>query len=233
MRTADTAQIVKEKLVALLAAGEWAMGDRIPEARVAKRLQVSRTPVREAIRQLVSMGVLEQEPNQAPRIRSVMPDELAQLYDLRIELEGYAADRAAGHATAQQKQSLLDAAEGFADLLNESLPHAVLDDATRSRLFGIEQRFHTALNHAANNLWLERMLLHSDLLSAVFLRVLDHHMGKPLKPILQKSYKRHRHLAELIIAGKANEARTYHQTALRQTRDRETQQIIAQTNIVT
>ncbi|HAI14777.1 MAG TPA: GntR family transcriptional regulator, partial [Phycisphaerales bacterium] len=50
MRTADTAQIVKEKLVALLAAGEWAMGDRIPEARVAKRLQVSRTPVREAIR---------------------------------------------------------------------------------------------------------------------------------------------------------------------------------------
>ncbi|MHC4886864.1 MAG: GntR family transcriptional regulator, partial [Planctomycetota bacterium] len=101
-RSADTSLQVERELGLMLAAGAWMPGDRVPEARIARELGVSRTPVREAVRRLVSTGVLEQEPNQAPRVRQTSPEELTQLYNLRIELEGFALEAAARSATPAQ-----------------------------------------------------------------------------------------------------------------------------------
>ena len=221
IRTADTAIGVERQISLALAVGEWAPGERIPEARLARRLNVSRTPVREAVRRLVAAGVLEQAPNEAPRVRSMNTQELGQLYDLRIELEGYAAERAAAVATPAQKRRLVDAAEGFAELRGALSPGAKLDATLMRRVFRVEQRFHHALNRAAGNPWLEQMLRHTDLLSAVYLRVGSLHSEDSAHDALQRSYERHRHLADLIAAGNGIDARAFHSRCLRETRQRE------------
>lgn len=228
MRTAKTAHNVKEQIELALAAGEWRAGERLPEARLAKHFGVSRTPVREAVRRLSAAGVLEQAPNQAPRVRAPLAEELEQLYDLRIELGGYAIERAAAHATDAEKQELRDAAEGFAELADELPPDAVLDTKIIRRLVRIEQRFHGTLNRAAHNPWLEEMLEHTDLLAAVFLRVIRLGNGIPAHDALRRSHERHATLAGLIAAGRGEEARAYNTANLTETRNRVANQIAAQ-----
>jgi DNA-binding GntR family transcriptional regulator len=221
IRSADTAVEVERKISLALAAGDWAPGERIPEARVARELKVSRTPVREAVRLLAAAGVLELAPNEAPRVRRMDAEELALLYDLRIELEGYVCERAAAVATPTQKRRLQNAAEGFGRLLHSLPPEATLDAAVMRRLFRVEQRFHGALNRAARNPWLEQMLRQTNLLSAVYLRVASLHPRDSAHDALQRSYERHRNLADLIAAGKGADARKSNTRYLRETRERE------------
>ena len=199
IRTADTAIGVERQISLALAVGEWAPGERIPEARLARRLNVSRTPVREAVRRLVAAGVLEQAPNEAPRVRSMNTQELGQLYDLRIELEGYAAERAAAVATPAQKRRLVDAAEGFAELRGALSPGAKLDATLMRRVFRVDQRFHHALNRAAGNPWLFKdqiatnrqkfsaMLLHTQIYQQTF----PHRRFDPLRHHFLEYSKNH------------------------------------------
>ncbi|MBN4073924.1 GntR family transcriptional regulator [bacterium AH-315-E10] len=226
MRSADTALQVEKELADLLSVGTWKPGERLPEARLARQLGVSRTPVREAVRRLVSAGVLEQLPNQAPRVRTSPPEELAQLYDLRIELEGFAAERAATDASPRQKRILLKAAEDFQKLLKSAIEDKLSDELIFKQLIGIEVHFHNSLNQAANNSWLAHMLTQTDLLSAVYLRVGRFKLDLPIHQALRRTYERHHHLATLINTGKAKEARAYSNEILQETREREVAHLI-------
>jgi DNA-binding GntR family transcriptional regulator len=221
MRSADTSAQVQQELLSALSRGVWKPGQRLPEARVARMLNVSRTPVREAVRQLVALGVLEQDRNQAPRVRRLPVKSLADLYDLRIELEGFAAERAAVIATDEQKAELLDAAEGFGQLLHAT-PRSRDADAPGwfDRLHTVEQRFHSALNRASNNTWLQRMLAQMDLLSEVLAHIRRLEPPRRLRDRLRVSYLRHRRLAELIHRGRSDSARRWHARSMRDTKRR-------------
>lgn len=73
-------------------------GARLAESELAERLGVSRTPVREALRQLAAEALVELPPNRGARVASWSPDELESVFELRSTLEprltGMAADRA-------------------------------------------------------------------------------------------------------------------------------------------
>jgi prepilin-type N-terminal cleavage/methylation domain-containing protein len=221
MRSAETALEVEQKLTDMLAAGVWQPGERLPEARLARQLGVSRTPVREAIRRLSATGVLEQLPNQAPRVRQISARDLQQLYDLRIEFEGYAIEQAAAVASGEQQQALFDAAERFADLADAADSGEAAGDDLFARTRAVEQQFHSALYAAANNPWLERSLGRTDLVSAVLVRVgrLDPNVSEA--EALRRSHRRHRQLAARIAAGEGAAARSDNTFILVETRDRE------------
>ncbi len=79
--------------------GRIALGTRLRQEDLAARFGVSRTPIREALRQLQAIGLVEQMGHRGALVRSFSPDECRNVFLVRAELEGLAAERAAGRLT--------------------------------------------------------------------------------------------------------------------------------------
>ncbi|MCZ4351238.1 GntR family transcriptional regulator [Roseovarius aestuarii] len=82
-----------------LMAGRWLPGTRLTIRDLANELDVSTTPVREVVLQLASEGVLQQKHNQSFHVFNLDRDSYLELRNLRVLLEGHAAERAAHLAT--------------------------------------------------------------------------------------------------------------------------------------
>lgn len=82
--------------------GEYPCGMALTEAMIAKKLQVSRTPVREALRQLETEQLVEFTPNKGAVVKGISADDAKDIYAIRSLVEGLAAKRAADHATDDQ-----------------------------------------------------------------------------------------------------------------------------------
>lgn len=78
-------------LVNLILEGSLQPGDKIPELRIAKAFGISRTPVREAMRQLYSNGILEYRPNCNPTVAQWDNEKILQLEVVRTDMENLAA----------------------------------------------------------------------------------------------------------------------------------------------
>jgi DNA-binding GntR family transcriptional regulator len=94
-REAPRRELVRERLLKKIGAGELGPGERIVEAALAEELDVSSIPVREAIRELVSMRVLDFAPNRGAWVRKVSLRETIEALRIRAALEPLAAPAAA------------------------------------------------------------------------------------------------------------------------------------------
>lgn len=92
---ARLSEMVYETLLPAILAGQLAPGEPIGELALAKQLRVSRTPVHDAVRQLISDGLVTQRPNHRPVVASVTADDIAEVFDMRTLLESEAAFLAA------------------------------------------------------------------------------------------------------------------------------------------
>lgn len=97
---------IKDRILRLILEGELQPGDRLVETRIARELGVSQSPVREAIRDLVAVGLLEIEPYRGARIRRLTREEFLDDMEIRGELEAIAARRAASRITEGQIEQL-------------------------------------------------------------------------------------------------------------------------------
>lgn len=86
--------------------GRYAPGERLIEQSIAEELDVSRTPVREALRRLQAEGLIETYPNRGAVVRTFTPQYLLDTYGLRAVLEGYAAQQAARFITSAELEVL-------------------------------------------------------------------------------------------------------------------------------
>lgn len=91
VRSSLSAQI-RERLVTQIVRGELRPGDRLVELRIAAEMETSQAPVREALRELEAMGLVETKHNRGARVRVLCDDELREIYNVRSQLEGYAAE---------------------------------------------------------------------------------------------------------------------------------------------
>ena len=94
--------------------GRLRPGERLVEQRLAEELDLSRTPIREALRMLQSEGLVRFEPNRGARVRSLTMADIDDLYELRGRLEAMAAELAAVRATPDQLDRLTAAEADFA-----------------------------------------------------------------------------------------------------------------------
>src|SRR6185503_9639094 len=102
----DLALALEEAIVS----GEIAPGTVLRQEQLSERFEVSRTPVREALRRLAALGLVSFEPNRGVRVRSVSPAELREAYLVRAELESLATEVATPRMTAADLAAL-DVAE--------------------------------------------------------------------------------------------------------------------------
>src|SRR5258707_15138406 len=76
-------------------AGQLAPGERLVEMRIAEEFRTSQAPVREALRELETLRLVESEPYRGTRVRDVGAEEMAEAYAVRAVLEQAAAELAA------------------------------------------------------------------------------------------------------------------------------------------
>ena len=94
------AEQVEERLLQEILGGNYPPDSRIVETRVARQYGVSQAPVREALRSLESLGVVEILPFRGARVRRPSLSELLEAFDVRTELECLAARLAIPRITA-------------------------------------------------------------------------------------------------------------------------------------
>lgn len=85
---------IREHIVEGIVSGRWQPGERIVERRIATELEVSQTPVREALRELESLRLIESAPNKGVRVRNLTAADLEESYPVRAGLEQIAAELA-------------------------------------------------------------------------------------------------------------------------------------------
>jgi len=100
-------------LQARVLSGEIPSGTRLRQEAIAREFGVSRTPVREALRQLQALGIAQVEHNRGAVVRAPTPRELREAYEVRAELEGLAAALAATRILDDQLARLHEAQRLF------------------------------------------------------------------------------------------------------------------------
>jgi DNA-binding GntR family transcriptional regulator len=133
---------VKEYVIEAIMSGEFQPGDRVVASSLARRLGVSQAPVREAIRDLVLLGFLENEAFKGTSVRSFSPKELYEVYTVRASLESLAARLAAERLTPSDVQALQDTLEQMIRAAQEQ------DEAGMVRL---DNRFHETILQISDN----------------------------------------------------------------------------------
>ena len=132
-----------ERVLAQIRSGELRPGERLTETDLAGRLQISRTPVREAIRQLEADGLVVHVPRVGATVRTLDYSEVMELYEMRTVLEATAAGMAARAASDIEISELEE--------INADLA-AATGDAPRA--YELNRLFHETLAKAAKNRFL-------------------------------------------------------------------------------
>lgn len=132
-----------EQLRAEIREGALPPGSRVREKNVAERLEISRTPVREALRRLEADGFLTFEPHRGMIVVQLDHQSMMELYAMREVLEGTAAALAARHASAAEISVLFEMLERESEISEDP-----------ARLAAHNAQFHQVLFHAAHNRYL-------------------------------------------------------------------------------
>jgi DNA-binding GntR family transcriptional regulator len=94
---------IKEILLERILRGEFEPGERLVETRLARELGTSQAPVREALRDLQLLRLVESEPFRGARVRAVDDEDLLPVFPVRMALEDLAAREAARRAGGDVK----------------------------------------------------------------------------------------------------------------------------------
>jgi len=130
--------------------GTIAGGTHLRLQELSDQLGLSIMPVREAIRRLAAMELVDLEPHKGARVRPMTLDDMRDTYATRFVLEGAAVREAAKHFTAADAERARAALEDRARYL-ESGERRLARDA--------HERFHFTLYEAAGNAWLVRSIM--------------------------------------------------------------------------
>ncbi|MCV7203819.1 GntR family transcriptional regulator [Mycolicibacterium peregrinum] len=172
-----------------IASGEYPAGSWLREEEIAAGAGVSRTPIREALHRLEAEGLVQLVRNRGALVVGWTAEDLDNLFDLRIALEGYGARRAAEQRTEAQLERLRE----LCGTMDELLPTA--DDEALQRLGSLCVDFHTEIHRATGNRQLTALI--PTILAPPFVSEAFHHHTQL---DLAQSFGHHRELAQAIEA---------------------------------
>ncbi len=131
--------------------GTYPPGTRLRQDELCERFGVSRTPVREALRDLQARNLLIAVPNRGATVRLPSERDARELYDVRAELEGYAAELAAGRDGAAVAARLSQTHEVVTRLVGELHRPGGRSSALEARLHRANSEFHATIYLASGN----------------------------------------------------------------------------------
>jgi DNA-binding GntR family transcriptional regulator len=187
-RRRSAGESVVDFLSEAIRGGRLAPGQRLVEVELTRELGVSRGPVREAFRRLAAEGLIEIVPNRGALVRRMSRDEAIELFEIRTELEAFAARRAATRASDDcvRERFRRAAAPIWATEPRQSTAAYIAEN----------QRFHAAVVEAAGNGQL--VTLHWRLQLSLILAQIGGALGPEA---IAASLGEHRAIAAAILAG--------------------------------
>lgn len=178
-------QAVLDELRTAIITGLYAQGNRLIEEEIAARLDVSRNPIREALRRLSAEGFVVIEPRRGARVATVDARNARDLFELRRPLEGLVAGLAAQRATPDHVDALWDVVRRG----TEAASSGRLD-----RLPELNTEFHGTLAAAADNTLLMSTLGRlSDIIRWVY--------ATRIRDRSHQSWAEHAGIVEAVAAG--------------------------------
>ncbi len=180
-------------------------GSAVSEVALAQELGSSRTPIREALGQMVAEGLLEQTPNRGTVVVQLRRQDIIDLYELREALEVYAVGKAARQTSSPQDLQRL---ESFADeilrIKNDlpNTPESTLNENQMARFIACDLGFHTLVLRMAANARILKTVNETRLL----MRIFSIHRGGHNAALLTKIHQQHHEMFEAIAEGNAARA---------------------------
>ncbi|WP_136440497.1 GntR family transcriptional regulator [Pacificoceanicola onchidii] len=178
-------------------AGDLPAGSDHLESELAGLLNMSRTPVREAVLTLEGQGLLELRPRKGVRILPVSPEDMAEIYDVLTELESLAAQRAAEAGYDADALRLLTEAIDDMDV--------AIAEQDLEAWAAADDRFHAELVHLGGN---------SRIAGIVGMMIDQVRRARKttlfMRPLPTQSNEDHRQVLQAIASGDATLARAVH-----------------------
>ena len=138
-------EILVSEIEKLIVNGSMVPGQRLDEMVLAKKYGVSRTPVREAIRALIAIGLVQNTGKQGSQVAKLSISMLIEMFELMAVLEGMCAQLAARRATKN---------ELFEMQKTHELLEKTFEKGTHKEFYDVNLQFHDQLYNASHTQYL-------------------------------------------------------------------------------
>ena len=138
-------EILVSEIEKLIVNGSMVPGQRLDEMVLAKKYGVSRTPVREAIRALTAIGLVQNTGKQGSQVAKLSISMLIEMFELMAVLEGMCAQLAARRATKNQL---------FEMQKTHELLEKTFEKGTHKEFYNVNLQFHDLLYNASHTQYL-------------------------------------------------------------------------------
>ena len=181
---------LREAIEEEIAVGRFAPGSRIDEQALSARFGVSKTPIREALIQLASSGLVDVRRRKGATVSVLEPRRLYEMFDVMAELEATCARRAARRMTSEQQRALTDALDAC---------RAAAAAGDTDEYFRVNEDFHRAIYDASQNEFLaeQALVLHRRLRAYRRLQL-------RVRERMSNSLAEHEAIVAAIVAGEAD-----------------------------
>jgi len=167
--------------------GALAPGAALDESTLARRFEVSRTPVREAIRLLAASGLVVVRAHRAAVVARPSAEQLADMFEVMAELEALCAGFAAERMTSAERRALEDFHEELRVMIQSGDPQ---------RYHEVNEAFHNTIYNGAHNTYLAEITLSTRARVQPFRRAQFRNLGR-----LAKSHIEHDRVVQAILRG--------------------------------
>jgi DNA-binding GntR family transcriptional regulator len=184
---------LRRAIEAEIVSGELSPGDRLELGALARKFSVSRTPVREALIQLSSLGFVEMKPHHEVRVARLTVQGMLDVFEVLADLESQAAELAARRMTEAERAAMLD--------LHASCNALAI--AAQPEKYGVENlRFHEAIHKGTHNPFLVQTLHSLRNRVELYRRMRVHLRGR-----MTQSWREHDAVVQAIVDGDGDRAR--------------------------
>ncbi len=199
-------ELVYEELKKLIIEGEIQPEERIVETEYAEKFQISRTPIREALRMLELEGFVESKSKGGVMVKSIKKSDIDEIYRIRIALEGVILEEVINNAKKKDIRRMERLMEDTEDLIDES--------GEDDEVFKLFSEFNDTLYNIANLSRVTEMITNINLYLRRFRRMAIESGDRK-----EVAFNDHRAIVEAIKEKAAEKARSINKIHLERSRD--------------
>ena len=174
--------------------GEIVSQTRLMEIDLSEKMNVSRTPIREAIKRLADDGLVKVEPRRGAYVANISIKDMLDVFEVREDMEGFVAKLAAKRITEDEKVQLKEIAYEYEAAIEKA------DD--KERIIELDEKFHNFIVKCSGNETLRELVNYVQELSLRFRYLYYDDFS-----LYESTAEQHNRIMEAINSGRENEAR--------------------------
>ena len=174
--------------------GEIVSQTRLMEIDLSEKMNVSRTPIREAIKRLADDGLVKVEPRRGAYVANISIKDMLDVFEVREDMEGFVAKLAAKRITDEEKVRLREIAAEYEEAIEKA------DD--KERIIELDEKFHNFIVKCSGNETLRELVNYVQELSLRFRYLYYDDFS-----LYESTAEQHNRIMEAINAGREGDAR--------------------------